>query len=111
MDKGNRTVRTPETELLGAEDVARLVGVKETTVYKWCKQGKLPCLKVGKHWRIRREAPGDFLRLWGVGGGGAAARQVGQPRAERREGRGSRPRPGGAAQRGARRPAPLFGAG
>src|ERR671910_343810 len=36
--------------------------VKETTVYKWCKEGKLPCLKVGKHWRIRREALEDLLR-------------------------------------------------
>ena len=62
MDKGNRTVRTPETELLGAGEVAGLVGVKETTVYKWCKQGKLPCLKVGKHWRVRREALEDFLK-------------------------------------------------
>jgi len=39
-----------------------MIGVKETTVYKWCKEGKLPCLKVGKHWRIRREALEDFLR-------------------------------------------------
>jgi len=36
--------------------------VKETTVYKWCKEGKLPCLKVGKRWRIRREALEDFLK-------------------------------------------------
>jgi excisionase family DNA binding protein len=62
MDNGKRPMPTPETELLGAEDVARLVGVKETTVYKWCKEGKLPCLKVGKHWRIRREALEDFLK-------------------------------------------------
>ena len=39
-----------------------MVGVKEITVYKWCKEGKLPCLKVGKHWRIRREALEDFLK-------------------------------------------------
>jgi excisionase family DNA binding protein len=38
------------------------MGIKETTVYRWCKEGKLPCLKVGKHWRIRREALEDFLR-------------------------------------------------
>jgi excisionase family DNA binding protein len=62
MGNGNRTGRTQETELLGAEDVAGLVGVKETTVYRWCKQGKLPCLKVGKHWRVRREALEDFLK-------------------------------------------------
>src|SRR4028118_2083839 len=62
MDNGHRTGRTQETELLGAEDVAELVGVKETTVYKWCKEGKLPCLKVGKRWRVRREALEDFLK-------------------------------------------------
>jgi excisionase family DNA binding protein len=39
-----------------------MIGVKETTVYKWCKEGKLPCLKIGKHWRIRREALEDFLK-------------------------------------------------
>jgi excisionase family DNA binding protein len=62
MQDGKRTARAEEKELLGAEDVAELIGVKETTVYRWCKQGKLPCLKVGKHWRIRREALEDFLR-------------------------------------------------
>jgi excisionase family DNA binding protein len=51
-----------DTELLGAAEVAGMVGVKETTVYRWCKEGKLPCLKVGKHWRIRREALEDFLK-------------------------------------------------
>ena len=50
-----------EAELLGATDVAGMIGLKETTVYRWCKEGKLPCLKVGKHWRIRREALEDFL--------------------------------------------------
>jgi len=60
MQNGKSTAR--ETELLAATDVAKLVGLKETTVYKWCKEGKLPCLKVGKHWRIRREALEDFLR-------------------------------------------------
>jgi excisionase family DNA binding protein len=60
VENGKGTAR--ETELLGATDVAGMIGVKETTVYKWCKEGKLPCLKVGKHWRIRREALEDFLK-------------------------------------------------
>jgi excisionase family DNA binding protein len=60
MEDSKGTAR--QTGLLAAVDVAELVGVKETTVYKWCKEGKLPCLKVGKHWRIRREALEDFLR-------------------------------------------------
>jgi excisionase family DNA binding protein len=54
--------RPPEKELLSAEDVAGLIGVKETTVWRWCREGNLPCLKVGKHWRVRREALEDFLR-------------------------------------------------
>jgi excisionase family DNA binding protein len=52
----------PGAELLAAEAVATLVGVKETTVWRWCREGKLPCLKVGKHWRIRREVLEDFLK-------------------------------------------------
>jgi excisionase family DNA binding protein len=60
MQNGKGTAR--ETQLLAAADVAKLIGIKETTVYRWCKEGKLPCLKVGKHWRIRREALEDFLR-------------------------------------------------
>ena len=49
-------------ELLSAEDVAELMGVKETTVWRWCREGTLPCLKVGKYWRLRREALEDFLK-------------------------------------------------
>jgi excisionase family DNA binding protein len=60
MQDGKSTVR--ETELLAAADVARIIGVKETTVYRWCKEGKLPCLKIGKHWRVRRGTLEDFLR-------------------------------------------------
>ena len=51
-----------EKELLSAEDVAGYLGVGEVTVYRWCREGKLPCLKVGKHWRVRREALEDFLK-------------------------------------------------
>jgi excisionase family DNA binding protein len=54
--------RALEKDLLSAEDVARLLSVKETTVWRWCREGNLPCLKVGKHWRVRREALEDFLR-------------------------------------------------
>jgi excisionase family DNA binding protein len=54
--------RRPENkELLSAEDVAALLGIKETTVWRWCREGRLPCLKVGKHWRIRRQVLEDFL--------------------------------------------------
>jgi excisionase family DNA binding protein len=53
---------TEKMELLGAEDVAEIMGVKESTVWRWCREGRLPCLKVGKHWRLRRETLEDFLK-------------------------------------------------
>jgi excisionase family DNA binding protein len=61
MQSGESKARV-EQELLAATDVAGMIGVKETTVYRWCKQGRLPCLKVGKHWRVRRGALEDFLK-------------------------------------------------
>jgi excisionase family DNA binding protein len=44
-DKGER--RTGEA-LLSTEEVAEYWGVGRVTVYRWCKEGRTPCLKVGK---------------------------------------------------------------
>ena len=44
-DKGER--RTGEA-LLSTEEVAEYLGVGRVTVYRWCKEGRIPCLKVGK---------------------------------------------------------------
>src|SRR5829696_1490229 len=60
MQNGKGTTR--DTELLATAEVASMIGVKETTVYRWCKEGKMPCLKIGKHWRVRREALENFLK-------------------------------------------------
>jgi excisionase family DNA binding protein len=51
-DKGER--RTGEA-LLSTEEVAEYLGVGKVTVYRWCKEDRIPCLKVGKLWRVRRE--------------------------------------------------------
>ena len=60
MPDGKNTAR--ETQLLAAADVAGMIGVKESTVYRWCSEGKLPCIKIGYHWRIRRGVLEDFLK-------------------------------------------------
>ncbi len=49
-------------DLLSAEDIAGYLGVGEVTVHRWCREGRLQCLKVGKHWRVWREELEDFLR-------------------------------------------------
>jgi excisionase family DNA binding protein len=60
VQDGKSTAR--EKELLAATDVAGMIGVKESTVYRWCSEGKLPCLKIGYHWRIRRGVLEEFLK-------------------------------------------------
>jgi excisionase family DNA binding protein len=54
--------RPLDKDLLGVEDVSELMGVRKTTVWRWCREGRLPCLKVGKHWFVRREALENFLK-------------------------------------------------
>jgi excisionase family DNA binding protein len=49
-------------ELLSADDVAQYLELEPVTIYRWCRDGRLPCLKLGKVWRIRRSALDAFLR-------------------------------------------------
>ncbi len=55
--------RPLEKDLLSVEDIAELMGgVGKATIWRWCREGRLPCLKVGKHWFARREALENFLK-------------------------------------------------
>lgn len=61
--RSNKTGRSVTNDaLLDVEDVAEYLGVGQVTVYRWCREGRLSCMKVGKSWRIRRNALDDFLR-------------------------------------------------
>ena len=41
--------------------MAEYLGAGAVTIYRWCREGRLSCLKIGKSQRIRREALEDFL--------------------------------------------------
>src|SRR5215207_9498789 len=49
-------------DLLNTEDVAAYLGVGSVTVWRWCRDGSLPCLNIGREWRRRREALENFLK-------------------------------------------------
>ena len=51
-----------EKQLFDTQEVAEYLGVERTTVQSWCRSGYLRCLKIGKGWRIHREALDDFLK-------------------------------------------------
>lgn len=56
------TPTAAKRELLSVEEVAEYLGVVPMTVYRWCREGRLPCMKLGRVWRIRREALEGFLQ-------------------------------------------------
>ena len=51
-----------DDDLLEVPRVASYLRVSEVTVYRWCREGRLPCLRIGKSWRIRRSALEDLLK-------------------------------------------------
>src|SRR5215213_493306 len=48
-------------DLLDVAEVAEYLRVEQTTVQRWCREGSLPCMKIGKEWRIRHQALERFL--------------------------------------------------
>jgi excisionase family DNA binding protein len=52
----------PSNSLLSTEEAAAYFGVERTTVHRWCREGRIPCLKIGKHWRVRCEEVVDFVK-------------------------------------------------
>ena len=68
---GTTTGRLGVDSLVGTEEVAAHFGVTKATVYRWCKEGRIPCMKVGKHWRMRRSKLPEFPEEGGGDPGGA----------------------------------------
>src|SRR5215208_5010615 len=48
--------------LLSTEEVAEYLGVGQATVYRWCREGSLPAVKIGRRWRVRHSALEEFVR-------------------------------------------------
>ncbi|MFC1888872.1 helix-turn-helix domain-containing protein [Thermodesulfobacteriota bacterium] len=40
-------------EILTPKQVCTYLSLPRSSLYKLCREGKIPCFKVGKHWRFR----------------------------------------------------------
>lgn len=40
-------------KIYGSGELAKFFGVREKTIWEWCKKGKIPAFKIGKEWKIR----------------------------------------------------------
>ena len=58
---------SPDTQVLTLAEVAALLRVPKSTVYKLAQNGTVPAFKVGKHWRFLLEDIKRWLRSQGNG--------------------------------------------
>jgi len=49
-----------DLEVYTLEEIAELLQVTRRTLYNWIKDGKLKAFKIGKQWRVTKEALEDF---------------------------------------------------
>ena len=52
--------RLENQELLTLKETARFLRVNPRTAWRWCRSGRIPGVKIGHEWRIRKS---DLLGL------------------------------------------------
>lgn len=48
-------------EVLNIDELSDYLKIPKSTLYKFVRKGKVPCQKVGRHWRFRKEAIDRWL--------------------------------------------------
>ena len=53
-------------DVLTLNEVAEYLRIPRSTTYKLAQEGKIPGIKVGRHWRFHREVVDEWLRRGGL---------------------------------------------
>jgi len=53
-------------QIFTIEELSEYLKIPKATLYKLAQEGKIPCQKVGRHWRFRKEAIDRWLEQTGV---------------------------------------------
>ena len=51
-----------DPEVMTVDEVCEYLRVPKSSLYRLAQTGKIPCQKVGKHWRFHREAIDKWLK-------------------------------------------------
>jgi len=49
------------SDVLTIDDLSSYLKITKSTLYKLVREGKIPCQKIGRHWRFRKEAIDRWL--------------------------------------------------
>lgn len=58
-------VRQPDRIAYTVPEVAQMLDIKESTLYRQVKQGQFPAIKIGRYWRIPKDRLDTFLQEGG----------------------------------------------
>ena len=50
-----------DERLMNVKQVADYLQLKESTIYSWAQDGKVPAIKIGRTWRFRRSDLDQWL--------------------------------------------------
>ncbi|MBC7236962.1 MAG: helix-turn-helix domain-containing protein [Chloroflexi bacterium] len=62
--------------LLNVKQVAQYLQLKESTIYSWAQDGKIPAIKIGRTWRFRRSDLDAWLQRHLKGEAGATTEEA-----------------------------------
>jgi len=48
-------------DVLTIDELSAYLKIPKSTLYKLVREGKVPCQKIGRHWRFRKEAIDRWL--------------------------------------------------
>jgi excisionase family DNA binding protein len=57
---------TPIRPLLTVPEVARMLGVREDTIYELARTGRIPIVRIGRQVRVDAVRLGEMLRAGGI---------------------------------------------
>ena len=63
-------------EMLTPKEVAEYLKVPIETIWRWCREGTLPAVKIGKYWRV----PADQLAVFIQSKGNLPVKPTGEAR-------------------------------
>ena len=58
-------------DVLTIDELADYLRISRSTLYKLAQEGRVPCQKVGRHWRFRKQAIDRWLERGGADGANA----------------------------------------
>ena len=58
-------------DVLTIDELADYLRISRSTLYKLAQEGRIPCQKVGRHWRFRKQAIDRWLERGGADGANA----------------------------------------